>query len=134
MPSSSCSSRTSACSGVSPASTLPPGNSQRPAMDLPSGRWAISTRPSGSTSATATTSTSGRSPRGGGPPGQSSSNDHALKRAPSRTVAAVDVDVAVRQIASPHRGAAAADAEIGVYHHLGALHVLYHPRLLVVRH
>ena len=94
-------------SGVSPASTLPPGNSHSPAIDLPCGRWAISTRPSTSTSATAATSTRGRPPSGGGPPGHSSSNAGL-----SRTIAAVDVDVAVRQVAGPHRRAAAADAEI----------------------
>src|SRR5258708_5019235 len=134
MPSSSCSSRTSACSGVSPASTLPPGNSQRPAIDLPSGRWAISTRPSGSTRATAATSTSGRAPSGGGPPGHSSSKARALKGAASRTVAAVDVDVAVREIAGPDGGAAAADPEIDVDQDVGALDVPGDRRLVIVRH
>ena len=47
----------SAASGVSPGSTLPPGHSHRPAKDLPSGRWAKSTRPSGSIRATAETRT-----------------------------------------------------------------------------
>src|SRR5262245_31688127 len=133
MPSASRSSRTSASAGVSPASTLPPGNSHSPAIDLPSGRWAIRTRPSTSTSATAATSTSGRSPSGGGPPGQSSSND-GLKSVGSGTIAAVDVDVAVRQIAGPDRGAAAADAEIDVDHDVGALDVAGHRRLVVVGH
>src|SRR3954470_16758115 len=133
MPSSSCSSRTSACSGVSPASTLPPGNSHSPAIDLPAGRCAISRRPSTSISATAATSTSGRSPSGGGPPGQSSSNS-ALNSALSRTVAAVDVDVAVRQVAGPHGGPAAADAEVDVDHHVGALDVLGDGGLVIVRH
>ena len=36
-------------------STLPPGNSHSPAMDLPSGRWASRIRPSASISATAET-------------------------------------------------------------------------------
>src|SRR6185369_11286525 len=133
MPSSSRSSRTSASSGVSPGSTLPPGNSHSPAIDLPSGRCAISTRPSTSTSATAATRTNGRSPSGGGPPGHSSSNDE-LKSGGSRTIAAVDVDVAVRQIAGPDRGAAAADAEIDVDHDVGALDVPGDRRLVVVRH
>src|SRR6187455_1121818 len=55
MPISSCNSRISVCSGRSPGSTLPPGNSHSPASALPSGRWAISTRLSLSTSAQATT-------------------------------------------------------------------------------
>jgi hypothetical protein len=50
------SSRISAASGVSEDSILPPGNSHKPAILLPSGRCAISTRPSGSTNAAATTS------------------------------------------------------------------------------
>ena len=40
------SSRTSAASGVSPGSTLPPGNSHSPAIGLPGGRCCTSTRPS----------------------------------------------------------------------------------------
>src|SRR6185312_8522644 len=60
MPSSSRSSRISAASGLSPSFTLPPGNSHSPAIALPSGRWASSTRPSASTSATATTRMTGR--------------------------------------------------------------------------
>src|SRR5712664_4079870 len=55
MPISSCSSRISVCSGRSPGSTLPPGNSHNPARGLPAGRCAISTRLSTSTSAQATT-------------------------------------------------------------------------------
>ncbi len=43
--------------GVSPAWTLPPGNSHSPAMTLPAGRSANSTRPSASISTTAATST-----------------------------------------------------------------------------
>src|SRR5215510_12493609 len=45
-----------AASGVSPGSTLPPGNSQSPASGRPGGRLASSTRPSASTRAQATTS------------------------------------------------------------------------------
>src|SRR5262249_57855182 len=41
-----------------PASTLPPGNSHKPAIGLPAGRCAISTRPSVSTRAQAATRTS----------------------------------------------------------------------------
>src|SRR6516164_4395939 len=92
MPSSSASSRISVASGVSPASTLPPGNSHSPAIDLPGGRWASSTRPSASISATAATSTTG---------GEASA-----------AVAGIDVDIAVGQIAGPHRRLAAADADI----------------------
>ena len=40
-------------------SIFPPGNSQRPAMALPGGRCAISTRPRSSKSAAATTRTTG---------------------------------------------------------------------------
>ncbi|KAG1702837.1 Protein translocase subunit SecA [Nymphon striatum] len=43
-PSSSCNSLIKASSGVSPGSIFPPGNSHRPAMDLPSGRCASKTR------------------------------------------------------------------------------------------
>src|SRR5271169_1012339 len=90
MPSSSASSRINAASGVSPALTLPPGNSHKPAIDLSAGRSASSTRPSASTSATAATSTM----RG------------------SAAVAGIDVDIAVGQIAGPHRCFAAAHAYI----------------------
>src|SRR5215468_8048491 len=63
-PSSSRSSRLSAACSLSPVSTLPPGNSQRPASALPVGRCAISTRPSPSKSAPATTSTEPRTALG----------------------------------------------------------------------
>ena len=46
------------CSGRSPDSTLPPGNSHNPAMALPEGRCAIRTRPSVSIKAHAATRTS----------------------------------------------------------------------------
>ena len=74
------SSRISASSGRSPASTLPPGNSHRPASCLPSGRWAI--RP-------------GRRRRSAPPrpPG-----------AVSGPIVAVDRDVVLGQVAGPHRG------------------------------
>ena len=62
MPSSSRSSRITAASGVSPGLSLPPGNSHSPAIALPSGRRASSTRPAPSISAHAATSTSGLDP------------------------------------------------------------------------
>src|SRR6516162_10115997 len=115
MPSSSASSRISAASGVSPALTLPPGNSHRPAIDLPAGRSASSTRPSGSTSATAATSTIG---------GEASA-----------AIAGIDVDVAVGQIAGPHCRLAAADTDTDIDHdsYLAPLHVLGHGRLVIAR-
>src|SRR5215831_19467116 len=101
MPSSSASSRIRAVSGVSPGLTLPPGNSHNPAIALPAGRWANSTRPSASTSATADTRTIGA----------------------SAAVAGIDIDIAVGQIAGPHRGLAATDAEIDADRDLAVLHV-----------
>src|SRR6516225_6862783 len=112
MPSSSASSRMSAASGVSPALTLPPGNSHRPAIDLPAGRSASRTRPSASTSATAATSTMGG----------------------SAAVAGIDVDVAVGQIAGPHRRLAAGDSDIDGDRDLASLHVLGDWRLVIARY
>src|SRR6516165_5368428 len=114
MPSSSASSRISAASGVSPASTLPPGNSHSPAIDLPGGRWASSTRPSASISATAATSTTG---------GEASA-----------AVAGIDVDVAVGQIAGPYRRLAAADTDIDGDRDLAAFHVLGNRGLVITGH
>src|SRR6516164_7549700 len=114
MPSSSASSRISAASGVSPASTLPPGNSQSPAIDLPAGRWASNTRPSVSTSATAATSTI----RGGA----------------SAAIAGIDVDIAVGQIAGPHRRLAPGNPDIDGDHDLAAFHVLGHRSLVRSRY
>src|SRR6202023_2756182 len=82
---------------------LPPGNSHTPAIDFPGGRWASNTRPSASTSAAAATSTSG---------------------GPSAAVAGIDVDVAVGQIAGPHRRLAAADTDIDGNVDVAPLHVL----------
>src|SRR5690349_9028282 len=113
MASSSLSSRMSAASGVSPACTLPPGNSQSPAIGFPAGRSASSTRPSASTSATQTTGSVGSG---------------------SAPVAAIDVDVAVRQVAGPDRGAALADAEVERDVDLAPGHVLRHGTLVVARH
>src|SRR5215472_6194498 len=111
IPSSSASSRISAASGVSPALTLPPGNSHNPAIDLPAGRSASSTRPSASTSATAATSTIGT----------------------STAVAGIDVDVAVGQITSPYRRFAAADTDIDCDRDFVTLHVLGDRRLVIAR-
>ena len=55
MPSSSRSSRCKATKSLSPATTLPPGNSHQPAMCRPAGRSAIRTRPAASNNAPATT-------------------------------------------------------------------------------
>src|SRR5665213_3407637 len=73
-----------------PGCTLPPRNSPSPAIGLPAGRSASKTRPSASIKATQTT----------------------LVLAASAPVAAIDVDIAVGQVAAPHRPAAAPDAEI----------------------
>src|SRR5690606_974609 len=94
----------SVSSGRSPGSTLPPGNSHRPASCLPSGRWAMSTRPSTSRRAQAATRTS------------------FMPRA-SRTVVAVDGDIFLRQVAGPHRRLATAEAEIDPDGDLVPLHV-----------
>src|SRR5437016_3600027 len=114
MPSSSASSRISAVSGVSPGLTLPPGNSQSPASGLPAGRSVSKIRPSTSTSATADTSTMGRGP--------------------SAAIAGIDVDIAVGQVAGPHRRSAAADADIDADRDLAALHVFGDRRLVIVGH
>src|SRR5712692_8025670 len=114
MPSSSASSRISAASGVSLGCTLPPGNSHSPARCLPSGRSASSTRPSVSISATAATSTIGR--------------------AASAAVAAVDVDIAMCQIAGPYRRTALSDADVDGYADFAAFHVLADRPFVVARH
>src|SRR5271168_3519505 len=114
MPSSSVSSRIKAVSGVSPGSTLPPGNSQSPAIGLPAGRWASNIRPSASTSATAETST--------------------IREAVSAAVAGLDVDIAVGEVAGPHRRLAASDAEIEIDRDLAALHVFGDRRLVIIGH
>src|ERR1700730_3307540 len=119
MPISSSSRRISAVSGVSPGCTLPPGNSQRPARCLPSGRWASSTRPSGSTSATAATRTIGRA---------------ALASTGSAAVGAINVDVAMRQIAGPYRRPAAAEPDIDFDKDLAPFHVLADRSLAIARH
>ena len=53
--SSSCNSRTSASIGVSPGSSLPPGNSHSPPCCRPAGRCCINTRPAQSTRTAAVT-------------------------------------------------------------------------------
>src|SRR5687767_5412654 len=110
-PSSSLSSRMRAASGASPSWTLPPGNSHRPAMDLPSGRRARRTRPSASTSATAATRTSGR--------------------VGSAPVGAIDVDIAVGQVAGPHGCPPAPDPDIDRDLHLAPGDVSRDRRLVI---
>src|SRR6266446_7270206 len=112
MPSSSLSSRMSAASGVSPSWTLPPGNSHSPAIDLPSGRSASRTRPSTSISATATTRTTGL----------------------SAPIAAIDVDIAVGQIAGPHGRPPPPDAEIDLDVEIAPGHVAGDRRLVIAGH
>src|SRR5690348_420838 len=117
IPSSSTSSRIKAASGVSPGSTLPPGNSHSPPMGLPAGRWASNTRPSASTSATADTSTMGRPP-----PLPSPARGGGLGWGLLAAIAGIDIDIAVGQVAGPHRRLAAADAKIDTDRDLAALH------------
>src|SRR5260370_4342373 len=121
MPSSSLSSRMSAASGVSPSWTLPPGNSHSPAIDLPSGRSASRTRPSTSISATATTRRTALS------------LDTASRPFGSAPVAAIDVDVAVGQIAGPYGRPPPPDAEIDVDAEVAAGHVASDRRLVIAR-
>src|SRR5262245_45893884 len=137
-----------AASGVSPGSTLPPGNSQSPASGRPGGRLASSTRPSASMRAQATTSRMskpmptlqpGRRPlrrvlarcrRSDHPPRDS---PPSLLAAPQRrshrteaTLAAVisiDGDVIVRQIAGPGRGLGGPNPDVGMDQDLAALHI-----------
>src|SRR3954468_18210846 len=116
MPSSSWSSRIRLSSGRSPGSSLPPGNSQRPASVLPSGRCAIRTRLSTSISAQATTSVSLRSAM----PWSAPNDDCYL-----RPVVAVDRDILLGEVAGQHAIAALAEAkrdldlDLRVLHHLG---------------
>ena len=109
MPSSSFSSRISAASGVSPACSLPPGNSHSPAIVLPSGRRASSTRPSASISAQAATSSSGllRGIRCRRPAGFGVAEDVVARRleAPDRMLPA-----ARQEVIGPLAGLAEADA------------------------
>src|SRR5208282_3314256 len=114
--------RISAASGVSPAPTLPPGNSHKPAMGLPAGRSASSTRPSASISATQTTGTLPKAPPAPRAAGASA------------PVAAIDVDIAVRQVAAPHRPAPPAHAEIDRYPDVAPGHVPRHRLLVIARH
>src|SRR5712691_11527201 len=114
MPSSSTSSRISAASGVSPGCTLPPGNSQSPARCLPAGRSASSTRPSVSISATAATRTIGR--------------------AASASIATIDIDIAVGQIAGPHRRPAASDTDVDNDADIAAFHMLGDRTLVIPGH
>src|SRR5712692_111729 len=117
MASSSASSRISAVSGVSPASTFPPGNSHNPAIGLPAGRRASNTRPSASSNAAAATSTM---------------RLRAIFRAiGSAPVAGIDVDVSVGQIAGPYRRLAAADTDIDRDLDVAAAHMCADGRLVI---
>src|SRR3954447_1620291 len=112
MPISSCSSRISACSGRSPGSSLPPGNSHKPASVLPGGRCAIRTRLSTSTSAQATTKTSFSG---------TATNPPRVVPA-SRPIVAVDGDVLLGEVAGQHPVAALAEAERDLDLDLRVLH------------
>src|SRR5213078_936829 len=52
----------------------------------------------------------------------------------SAAVAGIDVDIAVGQVAGPHRRLAAADAEIDADRDLAAFHVFGDRRLVIIRH
>src|SRR5581483_3176183 len=52
----------------------------------------------------------------------------------SASIAAVDVDIAVRQIAGPHGGDAASQAKIDGDLHFPPLHVLYDGRFIISGH
>src|ERR1700758_5020827 len=110
MPSSSSSSRQSAASGVSPLWIFPPGNSQSPAIALPLGRCCSNTRPRSSISAALTIGTIGSG---------------------SAPVAAIDIDIAMCQIAGPDFGAALADAEIDLDEDIAARHMLRDRRFVI---
>src|ERR1700704_879902 len=115
MPSSSRSSRIRLCSGRSPGSTLPPGNSHRPAIDLPAGRSAISTRPSASMSAQAPTRTTLRL--------TACSTGNPSGIAISRSIIAVDGDIFLGEVAGEDAVTPAPQAErhlktdLGFFHH-----------------
>src|SRR5580693_4429282 len=104
MPNSSSNSLIRQASGVSPGSILPPGNSHIPARFFPAGRLQINTRPSTSTSAAAATSKIEVTPGA------------------SRAVVPVELDIALGQIAGPHRRAGPADADIDGHLQLGVFH------------
>jgi TDG/mug DNA glycosylase family protein len=88
----------------------------------------------------------GPQPRGFGPtrlylvPNPSPANAHFTPadqtgwRRGSAPIAAVDIDVAVRQIAGPDRGLATADAEIDRDHDVAPLHMFRYRRLVIIRH
>src|SRR5579871_5036044 len=103
MPSSSASSLINVSSGRSPASILPPGNSHKPAIGLPSGRRVKSTRPSASISAQAATSTSFT--RGSAP------------------VIAVDGDIFLGEVTGQHEVGAVAETKIDHEINHVALHI-----------
>src|SRR5512145_653360 len=127
MPSSSWSSRPSATSGASPSRTLPPGNSHSPAMGLPGGRRARSTRPSTSISAAAATRTIGATLAGG-----SGIPSHPVGA--SAPIAAIDVDIPMGQIAAPHHRLASTNADVDRDVDLAPGHVLGDRGFVIARH
>src|SRR5260370_40971158 len=123
MPSSSLSSRIKLCSGRSPGSTLPPGNSHRPAIAFPAGRCAISTRPSASMSAQAATRTVLRLTAG-----TSGSPSGIL-----RSIVAVDGDILLGEVAGEHAVAPAPETERHLEADLRLLHHRRNPAFITVR-
>src|SRR6516165_8656774 len=113
---SSASSRTRAFSGVSFASTLPPGNSQSPAIGAPSGRLASSNRPRPSSRAQATTSVSWRAVAAAVPVALRLALERAVRvglgTRTSTAVVGVDRDVVVRQIARPYGRVSRSDTDV----------------------
>src|SRR5437016_674509 len=112
-------------SGRSPASTLPPGNSQRPAIAFPGGRSASRTRPSASTRAQAVTRTrltltalGSRLPGAALRPCQDQGLTPAL-----RPVVSVDGYVLVGEVAGEHPVAPIPEPERDFDRDLGILHV-----------
>src|SRR6185437_10712213 len=97
----------SVVSGRSPGSTLPPGNSHKPAIVLPSGRCAISTRLSASMSAQATTRVSLRV---------------AMRRTRLRPVVAVDRDIFLGEVAGQYTVATLAESQAHLDLDLRVLH------------
>src|SRR5215469_9208068 len=117
MPSSSFSSRISAASGVSPASSLPPGNSQSPPCSLCAGRCARRTRPSASIKTAATTVTTVAAGSAG----------------TSAPVIGIDGDVIMGEIGGPNRRAPrAAGSGVDAYFDLAALDIFGAGRFLII--
>src|SRR5262245_12202042 len=117
IPSSSRSSRTTASSGASPASILPPGNSHSPASDRPSGRLASSILPSASRRTQAATRTIGCGFLG------LIFDRSRVARSDSRAVIGVDGDIVVSEVAGPNRRGFLADTDIHADRKLGPPHI-----------